>query len=59
VKLELASLPADNIALMTRIRYHIDQVHNLSRASPHDTNRLRRRWYSFCAPRRAWPLATP
>jgi hypothetical protein len=44
VKLELADLPADNIALMARIRSYMDQVQNLSRASAHYTDILRQRW---------------
>jgi len=44
VKLELADLPADNLALMVPIRSYMDQVQNLSRAAAHDTDILRRRW---------------
>ena len=44
VKLELADLPADNSALMARIHSYMDQVQNLSRASAHYTDILRRRW---------------
>ena len=44
VKLDLADLPADNMALMARIRSYMDQVQNLSRASAHYTDILRRRW---------------
>jgi hypothetical protein len=44
VKLDLADLPADSIALMARIRSYMDQVQNLSRASAHYTDILRRRW---------------
>jgi hypothetical protein len=44
VKLDLADLPADNLALMARIRSYMDQIQNLSRASAHYTDILRRRW---------------
>ena len=44
MKLDLADLPADNIALMARIRSYMDQVQNLSRASAHYTDILRHRW---------------
>jgi hypothetical protein len=44
VKLDLADLPADNIALMARVRSYMDQVQNLSRAAAHYTDILRRRW---------------
>jgi hypothetical protein len=44
VKLELADLPADTIALMARMRSYIDQVQNLSRASAHYTDVLCKRW---------------
>ena len=53
VKLELADLPADNLALMARIRSYMDQVQNLSRASAHYTDILRKRWPSFSPVRRA------
>ena len=53
VKLELADLPADNIALMARIRSYMDQIQNLSRASAHYTDILRKRWPSFSPVRRA------
>jgi len=53
VKLDLADLPADNMALMARIRSYMDQVQNLSRASAHYTDILRKRWSSFRAFRRA------
>jgi|LakMenEpi03Aug12_release.lakeMendotaPanAssembly.Ray.scaffolds.fasta_scaffold2552791_1 hypothetical protein len=39
-KLELADLPTDDIALMTRILY-MDQVQNLARAYAHRTGILR------------------
>ena len=44
VKLELADLPADTNAMIARIRSYMDQVQNLSRASAHYTELLRRRW---------------
>ena len=44
VKLELADLPANNLAVMARIRSYMDQVQNLSRAAAHYTDVLRRRW---------------
>ena len=44
VKLELADLPANNLAVMARIRSYIDQVQNLSRAAAHYTDVLRQRW---------------
>jgi len=44
VKLELGDLPADNIALMDRIRSYMDQVQNRSRAAAHYTDILRRCW---------------
>jgi len=48
VKLDLADLPPNtldgNIDLMARIRSYMDQVQNLSRASAHYTDILRRRW---------------
>ena len=44
VRLDLADLPADSIALMARIRSYMDQVQSLSRASAHYTDILRRRW---------------
>ena len=44
VKLELADLPPDNLAVMARIRSYMDQVQNLSRAAAHYTDVLRRRW---------------
>jgi hypothetical protein len=49
VKLELADLPADNIALMVRIRSYMDQVQNLSRATAHYTDILRRCWIGASA----------
>ena len=44
VKLELADLPANNLAVMARIRSYMDQVQNLSRAAAHYTDVLRQRW---------------
>ena len=44
VKLGLADLPSDNLAVMARIRSYIDQVQNLSRAAAHYTAQLRQRW---------------
>ena len=44
VKLELADLPPDNLAVMARMRSYIDQVQNLSRAAAHYTAQLRQRW---------------
>jgi hypothetical protein len=48
VKLEFADRPTDSIELMASIRSYMDQVQNLSRASGHYTDMLRRRWSSFC-----------
>jgi len=53
VQLSLADLPADNLALMARIRSYMDQVQNLSRASAHYTEVLRQRWGGGCPLRRA------
>lgn len=44
VQLELAGLPADNIALMARICSYMDQVQNLSLAAAHYTDRPHRRF---------------
>ena len=59
VKLELADLPPDNIAVMARIRSYMDQVQNLSRAAAHYTDVLRRRWAGGCPLRRAARATSP
>jgi hypothetical protein len=44
VKLELADLPADPVALMARVKSYLDQIQNLSRVSAYYTEQLRKHY---------------